>query len=393
MGRSRRLSASFVRTVKQPGRYGDGHGGYGLSLFVKKLATGRLSKTWSQRIQINGRVTNLGLGVFPVVTLAEAREQALEHRRAVVQGRDPRGRGIPTFAQAADKVIAIHRATWKPGTKSEQHWRGTLRHHVLPRIGRKRVDQITTADVMGVLLADDFWNRRNATAKRARQRIAAVMKWSVAKGYREDNPAGDAIAAALPKHNGRVQHHRALSHAGVAAALAKVRASSSNPGTQLALELLVLTACRSAEVRGARWEEIDLEAATWTIPGGRMKTGKTHRVPLSARALEVLAAARALAPRSPLVFPGSRAGRPLSGKTLSVLARPLGCVPHGFRTSFRNWCGETGVPREVAERCLAHVVRNQVERAYARSDLLERRREVMEAWSDYLAARTPSRVG
>ena len=250
MGRSRRLSASFVRTVKQPGRYGDGHGGYGLSLFVKKLTTGRLSKTWSQRIQINGRVTNLGLGVFPVVTLAEAREQALEHRRAVVQGRDPRGRGIPTFAQAADKVIAIHRATWKPGTKSEQHWRGTLRHHVLPRIGRKRVDQITTADVMGVLLADDFWNRRNATAKRARQRIAAVMKWSVAKGYREDNPAGDAIAAALPKHNGRVQHHRALSHAGVAAALAKVRASSSNPGTQLALELLVLTACQ--QCRGPR---------------------------------------------------------------------------------------------------------------------------------------------
>ena len=274
MGRPRRLSASFVRTVKQPGRYGDGHGGYGLSLFVKELATGRLSKTWSQRIQINGRVTNLGLGVFPVVTLAEAREQALEHRRAVVQGRDPRGRGIPTFAQATDKVIAIHRATWKPGTKSEQHWRGTLRHHVLPRIGRKRVDQITTADVMGVLLADDFWNRRNATAKRARQRISAVMKWSVAKGYREDNPAGDAIAAALPKHNGRVQHHRALPHAGVAVALAQVRASSSNPGTQLALELLVLTACRSAEVRGARWEEIDIKTATWTIPGRAHEDGQ-----------------------------------------------------------------------------------------------------------------------
>ena len=383
MGRPRRLSASFVRTVKQPGRYGDGHGGYGLSLFVKKLGTGRLSKTWSQRIQINGRVTNLGLGVFPVVTLAEAREQALENRRAVVQGRDPRGRGIPTFAQAADKVIAIHRATWKPGTKSEQHWRGTLRHHVLPRIGRKRVDQITTADVMGVLLADHFWNRRNATAKRARQRISAVMKWSVAKGYRDDNPAGDAIAAALPKHNGRVQHHRALPHAEVAAALAKVQASGSKPGTMLAMELLVLTACRSAELRGARWEEIDLETATWTIPGDRMKTGKQYRVPLSSRAQEVLAAARALAPRSSLVFPG-RTGRRLSGRTFSVLARPLGCVPHGFRTSFRNWCGETGVPREVAERCLAHVVRNQVERAYSRTDLLERRRKVMEDWARYI---------
>ena len=339
---------------------------------------------WSQRIQINGQVTNLGLGVYPVVTLAEAREQALENKRAIAQGRDPRGRGIPTFAEATDKVIAMHRATWKPGTKSEQHWRGSLRQYVLPRIGRKRVDQITTSDVMGVLLADDFWNRRNATAKRARQRISAVMKWAVAQGYREDNPAGDAIAAALPKHNGRVRHHRALPHNKVAAALAKVRASTSNPVTRLAFEFLVLTACRSAEVRGARWEEIDFEAAIWTIPGERTKTARRHRVPLARRALVVLSSARELVPRSPVVFPG-RAGRPLSGKTLSVLARPLGCVPHGFRTSFRNWCGETGVPREVAERCLAHVVRNQVERAYSRTDLLERRRKVMEDWARYIA--------
>jgi len=382
--RGKTLSASFVRTVKQPGRYGDGHGGYGLSLFVKELSTGRLSKTWSQRIRIHGRVTNLGLGVFPIVTLAEAREKALENLRAVAKGRDPRGGGVPTFAQAAEKVVAIHRTTWRRGSRSEQTWRDSLRLYVFPRIGRKRVEHITTADIMEVLLVDDLWNQKNATAKRIRQRIGAVMRWAVAQGHRSDNPAGDAISAALPKYKGQVRHRRALPHKEVAAALARVRAANSaRPVVRLALEFVALTASRSGEVRGARWEEFDMQTATWTIPSERMKSGRKHRVPLSNRALEVLAAARENAPNSSLVFPSS-GGKPLHDKPLSMLTRPLGCVPHGFRTSFRNWCGETGVPREVAERCLAHLVKNQVERAYARTDLLERRRKVMEDWAHYI---------
>ena len=239
---------------------------------------------------------------------------------------------------------------------------------------------------MGVLLADDFWNSKRVTAQRVRQRIGAVMKWAVAQGYREDNPAGDAISAALPKQGGRVRHQRALPHGEVASALDRVRASDALASTKLALEMLVLTACRSGEVRRARWPEFDLEEAIWTIPEERTKSGREHRVPLSSGALKVLDQAKALGNGDGLVFPGLRL-RPLADATLSLLLRRFGipCVPPGMRSSFRDWCSETGVRREVAEAALAHVVKNRVEAAYARSDLLESRREVMERWSDYLA--------
>ena len=382
MKRPQKLSAAFVKTVKRPGRYGDGRGGFGLSLLVKPTTTGRLSKTWSQRLRINGHPVNVGIGAYPVVTLAEAREKALKNRREVAQGRDPRSGGIPTFASAAETVIAIHRPSWRSG-KYEAQWRGTLRNHAMPRLGHKRVNEITTADVMGVLLADDFWNRKRVTARVVRQRIGAVMKWAVAQGYCDGNPAGDAISAALPKNAVRVRHQRALPHGEVAAALDRVRASDALASTKLALEFLVLTACRSGEVRNARWSEIDLKEAIWTIPGDRTKSGRKHRVPLSSGALEVLN--QAIGGGTGLVFPGRR-GRPLAETTHSLLLRRFGirCVPHGMRSSFRDWCSETGVRREVAEAALAHVVKNKVEAAYARSDLLERRREVMQAWSDYI---------
>ena len=394
MKRPKKLSASFVKTVNRPGRYGDGRGGFGLSLLVKPTTTGRLSKTWSQRLRIHGSSVNVGLGAYPVVTLAEAREVALANRRTVARGRDPRSGGVPTFAEAVETVIAIHSPSWRSRGKYEANWRGTLRNHALPRIGHKPVSAITTADVMGVLLADDFWNSKRVTAQRVRQRIGAVMKWAVAQGYREDNPAGDAISAALPRNGTRVRHQRALPHAEVAAALSRIRSSGASPSTKLCVELLVLSACRSGEVRRARWSEFDLEQAIWTIPGDRTKSGRQHRVPLSSGAMRVVKQAKALGAGSDVVFPGLR-GKPLSEITFPKLFQRLeiGCVPHGMRSSFRDWCSETGVAREVAEASLAHVLKNKVEAAYARSDLLERRREVMEAWSDYLAARNPSRVG
>ena len=385
MERPKVLSATFVRTITRPGRYGDGRGSFGLSLLVKPRDNGRLSKTWSQRLRIDGKLTNIGLGPYPLVTLKEARDKALDNRRAVEKGGDPRqqrvSNDVPTFADAAEAVIKIHAETWKEGGRSEEIWRASL-HDYAGKLGPKPVDRITTSDVLGVLTP--IWSSKRVTAKRVRQRISQIMKWAVAEGHREDNPAGDAIEAALPKHDAVQVHHQALPHAEVGAALRTIRESGAAPGTRLALEFLVLTASRSQEVRGARWEEID--GATWTIPGERMKKGRDHRVPLSSRSLKVLAEARQLTNGSGLVFPSVRGGSQSDG-TLSQLVKKLGikAVPHGFRSSFRDWAAECSTaPREVCELALAHVNDDRTEAAYRRSDLFEKRRELMEDWAVYL---------
>ena len=395
MERPYRLSARFVATIEQPGRYGDGRGSGGLSLLVKHTTRGHLAKSWAQRINIDGRQRNLGLGSWPHVSLAEAREKcalnlAARRRGELVTGRK---RTVPTFEEAVEKVIAVHRAGWKDGSKSEKDWRTTLRDYAVPKLGGRPVHRITTADVMAVLLP--IWNEKRVTARRVRQRIGAVMRWAVAQGYREDNPAGDAIGAALPKNGVRAQHLAALPYAEVAGAIETVRGSGAHLATVLAFEFLVLTACRSGEIRGARWDEIDLEAREWRIPPERMKTGREHRVPLSAGALEVLRAARGLADRSGVVFPSARA-RPLSEMAISKLVRDLGigAVPHGFRSSFRDWAAEcTDAPREVCELALAHVNTNRIEAAYRRTDLFERRRALMEEWAAFLAGRAGEGAG
>lgn len=384
MNRPKTLSATFVKTIREPGRYGDGRGGYGLSLLVKPTTTGRLSKSWAQRLRIDGAPVNIGLGSYPVVTLAEARAKALENRRAVEQGRDPRypESGIPTFAEAVDTVIALHAASWRDGGKSEKQWRSSLVTYAYSRLEDLSLDLITTADVLGVLTP--IWNTKPETARRVRQRIGAVMKWAVAQGYRTDNPAGDAIGAALPKNGVHRKHQRALPHTEVPAALAKIQKSGAALSTKQAFMFLTLTATRSGEVRGARWDEVDLDAKTWTIPGDRTKTGREHRVPLSDAAMYLLVTAMPLRDGSGLIFP-SPTGRPLSDSTMSKLVREngLACVPHGMRSSFRDWAAESGASREVAEACLAHVVKG-VEGAYFRSDLFNQRRELMDRWAAYV---------
>ena len=384
MNRPKRLSASFVRTINEPGRYGDGRGGHGLSLLVKPASVGGFSKSWAQRLRVNGKPTNVGLGSYPVVTLAEARAKALENRRAVNQGRDPRrGAGVPTFAEAAEKVIGIHAAGWKDGGKNEKQWRASLRDYAIPRLGRRPVDEITTADVMAVLLP--IWHSKPETARRVRRRIGAIMKWAIAEGHRGDNPAGEAIAAALPKNNGARTHHRALPPGEVSAALAKVRQAEAWPGAKLCLEFVTLTAVRSGEARLATWDEVDLESQVWTVPAERTKTGKALRVPLSGRALEVLNEARKLDGGGGLLFTSPR-GKPLSNRALSDLLRELGIegTVHGMLAAFRSWAAETGTPREAAEAALGHVIGSAVEQAYIRTDVLGARRAVMERWAAHV---------
>ena len=385
-----RLSARFVATVREPGRYGDGRGSGGLSLLVRRTAGGDLAKSWAQRIIVDGRARNVGLGSWPHVSLAQAREKCVLNRVArrrgdlVLAGRK---RTVPTFAEAVDRVIAIHAAGWTDGGRSEKQWRASLRDYAMWRLGEMPVNRIGTADVMAILLP--IWAEKRETARRVRQRISAVMQWAVAQGYREDNPAGDAIGAALPKTGVRTRHQPALPYAEVRGAMEKVRASRAYPTTVLAFEFLVLTASRSGEVRGARWEEMDLEAREWRIPAERMKTNRDHRVPLSTGALAVLREARRVVTGSDLVFPSVRGGR-LSDATISKMVRELGigAVPHGFRSSFRDWAAEcSDAPREVCELALAHVNSDRVEAAYRRTDLFERRRELMEEWSAFLDRR------
>ena len=378
------LTAAFVRNVSKPGRYGDGRGGYGLSLLVRKTANGRTSKIWCQAFNdpITGRPTSISFGKFPIVTLAEARRKALEHRRMIEQGHHPRFGGVPSFETATDQTIELHSKGWKPGSRTAIQWRNSFEAHA-GRLAGKRIDKITTADVLAVV--GPLWAEKPGAAKLLKLRLGQVFKWSIAQGYRSDNPAGEALVAALPKANGnKRKHYRALHHGEVAEALAKIEGSGTAPATRLAIRFIALTASRTAEVRGARWSEIDTKAGIWTIPGERMKAGRAHRVPLSGAALKVLEDARQRWGTDGLVFPGRQVGKPLGHGSIAGTFRRLElATPHGLRSSFRDWCGESGVAREVAEQALAHVV-GGTEGAYARSDLLNRRRAVMEGWGSYI---------
>ncbi len=389
MDRKGPLTVAFVRAVKHSGKGGiDWHIdalGHGLMLAVQPAGT----KSWVQRIVVRGRRRSAGLGGYPLVTLAEARDAAFANRRIARRGGDPfedrRRPSAPTFAAAAAQVIDAQAVAWT-NPKSRKRWESTFAAYAFPAIGDKRVDAIDSADVMAVLTP--IWGDRRETAGRVRQRISAVMRWAIAHGHRADDPAGPAVLQALPKGAGKVKHHKALPHAEVADALSRVRASNAWQATKLAFEFIVLTACRSGEARGATWSEVDGDA--WTIPAERMKAKSEHRVPLSPQALAVLEQARAIprtAAAGDLVFPSIR-GRQLSDSTISKLLRALSvnAVPHGFRSSFRDWASEcTDAPHAVMEAALAHAVRNQAEAAYARSDLLAKRRELMDAWAAYAA--------
>lgn len=375
------LTAQAVKSANAPGKYFDGHG-----LYLRVDPNG--SRFWVQRITIRGKRTELGLGSPALVSLAEARSKALENRRLAREGGDPlqvrrEAKAMLTFEQAARKVHELHLPTWH-NAKHGRDFIASLEVYAFPRLGKLKLQDVSTADVLAVLMP--IWTSKAETARRVRQRIGTVMKWAIAQGWRQDNPA-ENINQALPKVAKRQEHRKALPHAEVAGCLAAVNASKAGLATKYALELLVLTAARSGEVREARWDEFNLATKVWEVPSDRMKMKRPHRVPLSSRAIEVLRNAEGLSDQTGLAFPGTKQGRPLSDMTLSKLVKELGfdADVHGFRTSFRTWAQEcTSFPREVAESALAHLSGDAVERAYARSDVFEKRREMMEAWAAYL---------
>ena len=377
----KRMTTGFVRSAG-PGRYCDGQGLY---LYVQSSGT----RSWVQRLVIHGRRRDIGLGSAQLVPLADAREKALVNRKMAREGGDPlaekrRLASMPTFAEAARRVLEQKRAGWREG-QHPQSWWTSLERYAFPRIGARLVSEVTSAEVLDVLTP--IWHVKAQTARRVRERIRAVLEWAVAMELRSDNPC-DRIRPVLGPQQAALEHMRALPHQDVPAAIARVRASSGADVAKLALEFLVLTAARWGEVRGAEWVEIDDRGAVWTIPAVRMKAKRRHRVPLPGRAVEILDAARALGD-GPLVFPG-RAGSPLSEKRLRRLLQRqnIAAVPHGFRSTFRDWAAEeTEHRREVIEAALAHVVTNKVEAAYARSDLFERRRQLMDEWAAYLNGR------
>ena len=379
------LTAAKVKAVTEPGRYGDGAG-----LYLNVAQGG--SKSWVQRIVVSGRRRDIGLGGYPTVGLAEARTQAAANRIAVSAGRDPvaekRRAPKPTFKEAAHQVHQANLPRWR-NAKHAAAWIRTLERFAFPAFGNMPVGQIKRADVLAVLTP--IWGTRPETARRVRQRIRAVMRWAMAHEFIENNPAGEAIDGALPAMPKIKAHLRALPYREVPAALELVEASHSSISAMLCLRFTVLTAARSGEARGAVWSEIDTNQALWAVTAERMKGGLEHRAPLSVAALEVLSKARELHDGSDLVFPSpTRQGQPLSDMTLTKILRTTGLAEratvHGFRSAFRDWGSETGAGSDrVLELALAHRPGSEVEQAYARSDRLELRRPLMEAWGEFVA--------
>jgi integrase len=389
-----RLTALKVTRARKPGYYGDGG-----NLYLRITPTG--TKSWILRYQLAGKPRYMGLGPVDLVSLAEARDKALEARRLLLNRADPltarrRQRqgeaNSRTFAQCANAYIKAHEAGWG-NSKHRQQWRATIEQHVNPVLGPMPVSAIETADVLRAL--EPIWRSRTETAVRLRARIEAILDWARVHGYRSgENPARwkghlDSLLPP-PSRVRKIAHHPAMAYAAVPAFVAALRAQ---PGTAArALELLILTAARSGEVLGARWDEIDIPGAVWTIPATRMKAGREHRVPLSPRAMEIIRNA----PIGEHLFPGRSPGRSLPATGLLALLRQLGfanATVHGFRSSFRDWAGDsTAFPRDVVEAALAHAVGNATEAAYRRGDAFDKRRELMNAWARFCSTPTAEKV-
>lgn len=385
------LSGKLTKRLVQnlgPGRHGDGGGLY---LVVDPSGARR----WIVRVTVKGQKnrkggplrTDFGLGGAELVTLPQARERALEYRRMARQGLNPRfnaEREVPTFEEFAQHVHLERLPTWK-NAKHGQQWINTLRDYAFPKIGRLPLETIGQPEVLQCL--SPIWIEKNETAKRLAQRIKTVLDVAKAKGFREGENPITAIrdANVLPKVPKKPRHHKAMHWSEVPAFYASLQSRSAIAAK--ALMFTCLSASRTGEVLGMKWNEVDFEQRVWTCPEERMKAGEEHRVPLTEEMLRILEPLRAF--QSDFVFEGQRRHQPLSNMSMLMLLRRMGvenATVHGLRSTFRDWASEVAhAPREVAEMSLSHQIGSDVERAYARTDLLERRRSLLEAWSAYVS--------
>jgi len=376
------LSAVFIRSVANAGRYGDGNGLY---LIVDPSG----AKRWVLRTVVMGKRRDIGLGGLSLVSLAEAREEATRLRKIARQQGDPLAerrmeqRVVPTFEQAAHEVHKTYSPSWK-NAKHSQQWINTLSDYVFPVFGNFRVDQVHTPEVLKAL--SPIWLKKPETARRVRQRIKTVFDWAKAAGFRSgDNPV-DGISKVLPKQPNTQVHHTALPYAEIPTFIKALRKTDASKTALLAFEFLVLTATRTNEIINATWNEIDLKNKTWTIPSSRMKTKREHRTPLSRRCIEILKEVHQLSINNLYVFLNPLTGKPLSNMVFLMLLRRMkqDVTAHGFRSSFRDWASErTNIPHDVCEAALAHSLKDKTEAAYKRTDLFDKRRELMESWAAF----------
>lgn len=403
------LTAAFLATDLAPGKY---HDGGNIGLFLRVEPNGK--RFWVQRLTVKGKRTEIGLGSFPLVKLADARAKATENKRLTVLGGDPleakrKAKDALTFSKAMDLYLAKKEAEFR-NEKHKKQWRSTLEAYAVPTLGNLSVASIETRHILKVL--EPIWTDKTETATRLRQRIEAVLGWATVAGHRTgDNPArwGGNLEELLPKPSKVADkgNHAALSLGDVARWWQELAQREGMAAK--ALQFLTLAASRSGEVRGMTWGEVDLDAALWVIPAERMKAEREHRVPLTDEAVALLKAL----PRmdgSPYVFFAPRGGQ-LSDMSISAVMRRMQeaeekagragfldarskrpAVPHGLRSSFRDWAAEQGYERDMAEMQLAHNVGSEVERAYRRSDMLQRRRAMMDAWGRFVMGKAAENV-
>ena len=417
----KKLTDCFVRGITAPGRYGDGgRGSFGLSLLVKEAKSGGLIKNWQRRYSKEGKYSSRGLGVYPAVTLAQARalaahfalqgspvivreiygatDEQLAERMApkrieiraektfapmtaeVAVDRELR---LPTFRQTFLETVEVRSRGYAEGSKTEKQWKNLFDAYIPRHLAERAIEEITSRDLHDCAAVG--WREKPATAKNLNQILKATFDNAISRELIDADP-WERAKKGLGQLKDKGKNQESLAHSEVGTAIHTIRETSAGASTKLAFEFLVLTAARSGEARGADWSEIGWDNRTWTVPAARMKGKRVHRVPLSGAAMAVLESAREMNGASGLIFPSDK-GKPLSDSTLSKLVRENGirAVPHGFRASFRTWAAEcSDVPREIAEFALGHVEGSSAELAYRRTDYFEKRRELMEQWGTYV---------